>query len=121
MSAHTCGAIVITCIDFRLQEYIDNWIKENLGSGNHDRVAWAGGVRNLENILNQIKISKRLHHISKAILINHEDCGAYGEAGTAEKHAEDLRQAATDLKTELPDVAVETYYLHLNGTFETLA
>lgn len=117
---HTCDAAVITCIDFRFQDFINSWISENLPEKSHDRVAFAGGVKNLETILGQVEISKRLHDIKKVVLINHEDCGAYGESGTPEKHAEDLKAAADAITEKIPGIEVETYYLHLDGTFEKL-
>ncbi len=114
---HTTDAVVVTCIDFRFQDYIIKWIEENLPKG-HDRVALAGGVKNLEAIFEQVEVSKRLHDIKQVVLINHEDCGAYGEAGTPEKHAEDLKAAAGKIKQEYPDLQVKTFFLHLDGTFE---
>lgn len=120
MSGHQCEAVVVTCIDFRFQDYINDWISKNIPPKSHDRVAFAGGVKNLEIILGQIETSKRLHEIKKVVLINHEDCGAYGESGTLEKHTEDLKNAEQRVKEKLPDVEVETYYLHLNGTFEVI-
>lgn len=117
---HTCQALVATCIDFRFQEFIDNWIKENLGIKNHDRVSFAGGVKDFETIQNQITISKRLHDIKEIVLINHEDCGAYGEAGTPEKHSQDLKLASEKLKSQFPDLTIKTFYLHLDGTFEEI-
>jgi len=59
-----------------------------------------------------------LHHIRRVLFINHEDCGAYGEEGTHERHQEDLQNAASKIKEQFPDLEVETYYLHLDGTFE---
>ncbi len=118
MADHTCEAVVITCIDFRFQDYINQWIRENLPPKSHDRVAFAGGCKNFDVILGQIEISKRLHDIKKVILINHEDCGAYGEAGTHDKHCEDLKNSATKIKNQFADLTVEEYYLHLDGTFE---
>jgi carbonic anhydrase len=116
--SHVAEAVVVTCIDFRFQDYINDWIAKNIPPKSHDRVAFAGSVKNLEIILGQIEVSKRLHEVKRVILINHEDCGAYGEAGTPEKHAEDLKSAAEKIKEQLPDLNVETYYLHLDGTFE---
>lgn len=121
MNNHSCAAAIVTCIDFRFQEYIDKWIADNFYPKSFDRVAFAGGVKNLDTIIGQIDISERLHHIKKVVLINHEDCGAYGEAGTAEKHAEDLKNAATQIKQQYPDLTVKTYYLHLDGTFEPIS
>lgn len=81
MSDHTCKAVVVTCIDFRFQKFIEEWVNINVGPGQYDRVSWAGAVFNLETVLGQIEISHRLHHIKQVILVNHEDCGAYGMPG----------------------------------------
>ena len=121
MENHNAQGIVVTCIDFRLQEAINKWISENFTPRTFDRVALGGGVKNLDTILSQIEISVKLHHIKKAVLVNHENCGAYGETGTPEKHAEDLRNAKTKVKELYPDLEIETYYLHLDGTFEPIA
>ena len=75
----------------------------------------------MDTILGQIEIAERLHHIKKIILINHEDCGAYGESGTAKKHTEDLRNATAKIQQLYPDLEVQTYYLYLNGTFEKIS
>lgn len=115
---HSCEAVIVTCIDFRFQELINNWISGNFSPKTFDRVAIAGGVFDLDYVLKQVEISKRLHQIKKVILINHEDCGAYGETGTPGKHAEDLKNATDQIKQRYPDLAVETYYLHLDGIFE---
>lgn len=105
-------------MDFRLQKYIEDWANKNLGEKNYDRVAWAGGVFDLEGILNQVRLSKKLHDIQKVILVNHEDCGGYGEAGTIQKHTEDLKSTKEKILVENPNLEVATYYLHLDGTFE---
>lgn len=121
MSDHSCEAVIVTCIDFRFQEYINNWISGNFQPKSFDRVAIAGGVFDLDYVLKQIEISHRLHHIKKVILINHEDCGAYGETGTPEKHAEDLKNAAAKIKAQYPELEVEAYYLHLDGSFDKVS
>ena len=124
MANHICDACIITCIDFRLQEYINKWIAKNFQPGSFDRVAFAGGVKNLDSILEQIGISERLHNIKKVVLINHEDCGAYGkenipdEDAEYQRHSQNLKSAAAAVKEKHPDLKVETYYLYLNGTFE---
>ncbi|KKQ59961.1 hypothetical protein A3B42_04915 [Candidatus Daviesbacteria bacterium RIFCSPLOWO2_01_FULL_38_10] len=115
---HQAEALIATCIDFRLQEAINNWIAQNFSPKTFDRVALAGGVKNLGIILNQIDIACRLHHIKKVVLINHEDCGAYGQEGTEEKHTEDLKIAKQKILSQFPELQVETYYLKLDGTFK---
>ena len=116
--AHTCDAVVVSCIDFRFQKYIKDWTNEKLKGKTYDYVALAGGTKDLPTILNQIDLSVRLHSIKEAYLIHHEECGAYGAESTPEKHAEDLKKAKTEVLAKYPELKVTLYYLHLDGTFE---
>ncbi len=115
---HSCDALVITCIDFRIQKVIEKWLKEVLGEGNYDRVALAGGVFDFYSILSQVEISDRLHEIRKVILMNHEDCGAYGKEGTRERHEADLAKAERKIEALFPHLEVETYFVSLDGKIE---
>lgn len=45
--AHHCDALVVSCIDFRFQKYIRNWLDTNLADKTFDYVGFAGGVKNL--------------------------------------------------------------------------
>ena len=116
--ATRCDALVVTCIDFRIQKSIYDWLTARVGYNNYDRVSMAGGVSDLPAILKHAEISDRLHQIKRVLLVNHEDCGAYGEAGTPGRHAADLRAAAQKLQEQFPHLKVEAYYLHLSGIFE---
>jgi len=69
-------------------------------------------------IQTQIETSRRLHGTKRVILINHEDCGAYGQQGTKERHISDLAYAENVVQSMHLDV--EKYYLHLNGEFERI-
>lgn len=120
MGDHSCEAVIVSCIDFRFQDYINKWIVEHFHPKTFDRIAFAGGVKSLDTILGQIEISERLHHIKKVILINHEDCGAYGDTGTTAKHVQDLKEAKDQIKQQFPNLDVESYYLHLDGQFESI-
>lgn len=120
MNSHNTEAIVVTCIDFRLQDFINRWIAQNFETGTFDRVAFAGGVKDLENILKQVKIANDLHHIKKVVLVNHEDCGAYGETGNHQKHLEDLKKAKDTVSELYPKLDVQLYYLKLDGEFEKI-
>lgn len=121
MSDHTCTAIVVTCMDFRLQTYIEDWMQKTIGEKNYDRIAWAGATFDIFPVMKQVDVSVRLHDIKKAIFINHEDCGAYGATGTYERHKTDLVEAAKKVKILYPNLDIETYYLHLDGTFEKIS
>lgn len=121
MNSHQAEIIIITCIDYRFQDNINSWIAKNFHPGTYDRVALAGGVKNLKTILSQIDIAVKLHHITKVALINHEDCGAYGEVGTAQRHAADLKNATARIKQQYSSLAIEAFYLHLDGDFKPIS
>ncbi len=118
--AHSCDALVVSCIDFRFQKYIREWLDKNLTDKTFDYVGFAGGVKNLNTILEQLAISVRLHNIKQVILINHEECGAYGTESTPENHARDLKKAKEIISGKYPQLHIYTYYLHLDGEFEEI-
>ena len=120
MDNHSAEAIVITCIDYRFQEYIHNFLDKNFKAKTYDRGAFTGAAKSLETILSQVEVANRLHHIKKVVLINHEDCGAYGAKGHVDHHVGDLHHAAKTIKEQFPYLQIETYYLHLDGTFEQI-
>lgn len=115
--SHRCRAIVVSCMDFRLREYLRDWTKKTLKDEGFDRVAIAGGVKNLPFILDQIELSYKLHHIFEVYLINHEDCGAYGKEGNFKKHKEDLLFAKKILSQKFPALKIHLLYLTLEGKF----
>jgi carbonic anhydrase len=119
--AHTADAIIVACIDFRFQKFIREWIDQNLAGKTYDFVGFAGATKNLETVLSQIDISVRLHQIKQAVLIHHEECGAYGVESTSERHAEDLKKAQAAILAKYPDLKVGLFYLHLDGTFEAVS
>jgi carbonic anhydrase len=118
MTKHVCKAIVVHCIDFRLQKSINDWLQRKFSLNDYDRLSLAGGVFDLEYVLKQVGISRRLHEIKTVVLINHEDCGAYGAEGNPERHAADLHKAEQRIKKEFPGLEVELYYMHLTGILE---
>jgi len=121
MTKHVTQAIVVHCMDFRLQKSINDWLQGNFALGDYDRLSVAGGIRDLDFVMKQVKLSHNLHEIKKVVLINHEDCGAYGDEDSPERHAADLRKAAQRIKEEIPGLDVELYYLHLIGIFEPVS
>ena len=121
MAEHVTDAIVVHCIDFRFQKYLDPWLQERFGHDNYDRVSLAGAVYDFDSVVRQIEISDRLHKIKKVILVNHEDCGAYGAVGNYERHKHDLHEAERKIEALFPNLDVEIYYLHLDGEFEQLS
>ena len=120
MAEHTCEAIVVHCMDFRLQKYLNDWLDKNPGAGKYDRVGIAGGVLDIYPVLKHIELAVNLHNIRKVILINHEDCGAYGSSGTFDKHKNDLAEAERKIRPLYMNLMIEKYYLKLDGTFERI-
>ncbi|MBI3980850.1 hypothetical protein HY345_02530 [Candidatus Microgenomates bacterium] len=117
MLKHNCEALVITCIDYRFQEYIAEWLKKNFCEEKYDQVSLAGGIFDFYSILRQVEISNSLHHIHKVVLINHEDCGAYGKENNFSRHENDLREAERKIEALFPQLDVEAYYLTIKGEF----
>ncbi len=115
MADLSCEVLVIHCMDYRLQRYLNDWLASNAGSGGYDRVGIAGGVQDVFTVLKHIELAVALHRIRKVILINHEDCGAYGPAGTLERHKADLRAAERRILALFNHLLVEKYYLKLQS------
>ncbi len=116
--AHTCDAIVLSCMDFRIQKFVEDWARKNIGERNYDRISTAGASLDLDFVLRMVELSTRLHHIKRVILINHDDCGAYGASGTKEKHAQDLKIAKEKIQKLYSKLNVETYFMYLDGKIE---
>lgn len=115
--SHTARAIVVSCMDYRLGKFLSDWTEKTLGVNTFDRLSLAGAAKNLPFVMEQIELSHRLHHIKEVYLINHEDCGAYGEAGTFENHLHDLNHAKKEILKKIPSLTVSLLYLKLDGTF----
>ena len=127
MSEHTCKALVIHCIDFRFRRSFAEFLEARFGDS-YDLISVAGGVKRLvsdplENnfILEQIKISDKLHKPEVILLIQHEDCGAYGGSAafgdfSTEQGAQnqELEKAEALLKKQCSQ-PVEKYLVRLSG------
>lgn len=131
MEQHTCKALVIHCIDFRFRKSLAEFLEEKFGDS-YDLVSVAGGVKSLVStigdnnfILEQIRISNKLHKPELFVLIQHEDCGAYGGSAAfgdfsteQEAQNQELEKAEAFLKKEFLQ-PVEKYLAKLSG--ETIA
>lgn len=113
-----CEIIVVHCMDYRIQKFLNDWISKNLPAESYDRVAIAGGVLDEYDVLRHVDIAVRLHQIRKVVFINHEDCGAYGIEGNDERHGADLRKAREKINKLFSHLDVDLFYLCLDGTFE---
>lgn len=129
---HTCEAVVVHCIDFRFRKSLAEFLESRFGDS-YDLVSVAGGVKRLVSdplnnnfILEQIKISDALHKPGVILLIQHEDCGAYGGSQAfgdfsteQEAQSQELEKAETLLKQQFSQ-SVEKYLTRLSGEFISL-
>ena len=127
-NVHTCEAAVLHCIDFRFRRILNTYLSWKLAEG-YDLVSVAGGVQRLVSdpldsnfVLEQLKISCRLHEPKAIILIQHEDCGAYGgsrnfKSSIAEEEYQkgQLSRAKSLLKEQFSQCEVELYFVRLSG------
>ncbi len=125
---HTCEAVVIHCIDFRFRKILNEYLMRRFPEG-YDLISVAGGVKRLledpvENnfVLEQLQISHRLHSSKTIVLIQHEDCGAYGGSKEFENLAreqqfqqEQLAKARAFLKERFSECDIETSLVFLSG------
>ncbi len=132
MSEHTCKALVIHCIDFRFRKSLSEFLEARFGDS-YDLVSVAGGVKRLVSdpldnnfILEQVKISDKLHKPEFILLIQHEDCGAYGGSATfgdfsteQEAQNQELEKAEALLKDQCTQ-PVEKYLIRLSGDMVSL-
>jgi carbonic anhydrase len=115
-----CDALVVHCMDYRLQKFLQPWITVRFGYDNFDIISLAGGVHDYEMVLKYVQLAVQIHSIHTVCLINHEDCRAYGREGTYKRHKHDLLDAGSKITALFPQLKVEAFYLHLDGNFETI-
>ena len=97
-------ATVINCMDGRVQEPVNNWMKERTGAEYIDVITEAGPDRILAStatasrlILERILISRDKHDSKDLAVVAHHDCA--GNPVTREQHLADLKRAARILST----------------------
>ncbi len=117
---HKADALVIHCIDLRFQESIQKFLESRELSGKFDRIAWPGTSKEAETVVQASEVSFRLHSPDKVILIEHEDCGAYGEDNRESTHKEKALALAHELKVLKSDIEVEIFMAMLDGTIKPL-
>lgn len=115
--AHTCDALIVSCIDFRFQKFIRKWLDDNFGDKTFDYVGYAGGSKELDTVMKQIDLCVKLHDIKHVVLMHHENCGAYGAESTPERHAADLLKAKKMIQKKYPHLKVDLFYILLDGKF----
>ena len=131
---YICDGAIVWCYDNRFEAVFRKLLKR-IGVIYSDPIRVAGGARSLalpknngerEFVLEQIRISMRLHNTRTVVLMLHSDCGAYGglaafnndPAQEAENHNNDLMRAAAFLQSEIPGLTIKAFYVDFDGVFE---
>ena len=132
---YVTGAAVLCCFDQRINLTVQKFLQHN-AVARPDMIIVAGGAKTLASprndferdfILEQIRLSIRLHACSRVILTSHSDCATYGglarfqgdREAEAAHHKEELRQAAKLVASEFPDISVETYFVTFDGVWQS--
>ena len=131
---YVADAAVLTCFDYRINTLVRKFLKKQ-GIEKMDMIVVAGGAKTLATprndfeqdfILEQVRMSIRLHKSPRVLLTCHSDCATYGglafyngdRNAEAKHHAEELRRAAGLVLTNFPEVRVERYLLDFEGVWE---
>ena len=125
---HHCRNLVIRCMDFRFQKYLEPLLEQALvnegGLGNYDSPGLGGGgskaiidTESRKVAYGAIDIAKDLHGVTNIIIVDHIDCGAYGGSGAQENeaaeeafHRQKLLEAKTIIKENYPGLTVKLFY-----------
>ena len=124
--SHTCKALIITCMDFRLVNQTKKWLDEQNLCNDYDLVSVAGASKEIANpsdeknrefLLKSIRVSCDLHSVSKIVLIHHSDCGAYGGKQAfsnmeeeREAHEQDMQKSAEIIGGKYPGLDILKVY-----------
>lgn len=125
---HYCVAVVLTCIDFRFWRETIEFIEEKFKIKDFDFPSLPGSAKAINESNGDdvsfkcISVPVELHHTQKIIIVNHEDCGAYGgsekfNGNSAEEqafHERELHKAKEKILAKYPDKEVIILYVRLD-------
>jgi len=122
---YTSDACVISCFDARFDPVVRKFLKRR-GIALFDHVKIPGSAKALaapevesdrDFVLRMVRTSVRLHGSARALLVAHNDCGAYRGA-PAEAIVADLSRAAGVLLAAEPALRVECYFADFDGIYQ---
>ena len=134
--AYVADAAVLCCFDHRINQAVRKFLrKQNIERP--DMIVVAGGAKTLASprndfeqdfILEQVRMSIRLHQTKRVLVMSHSDCATYGglahfkgdRGAEAEHHRCELQRAAQLLTKHFPEISVEPYFINFDGVWEVL-
>ena len=136
-AAGDVDSVVLSCMDYRLMDDVGVYLDGRGLKNNYDHLILAGASLGAvtskyphwgEAFFEHLGLAIKLHHVHRAILIDHRDCGAYrlifgkDTKGDEEKalHATQLHHLAKLIHAKHPKLAVETYLMNLDGKVDSV-
>src|SRR5580700_7152144 len=133
---YVADAAVLCCFDHRISVAVRKFLKKQ-GIERPDMIIVAGGAKTLASprnpfeqdiILEQVRMSIRLHQTRRVLVMSHSDCATYGglayfegdRQAEASHHRNELHRAAELLTTNFPGISVEPYFVKFDGVWEVL-
>jgi carbonic anhydrase len=131
---YVADAAVLCCFDHRIGTAVREFLKKQ-GIERADMIVVAGGAKTLASprndfeqdfILEQVRMSIRLHQTKRVLVMSHSDCATYGglahfkgdRQAEASHHREELLRAGKLLTTNFPGISVERYFVDFDGIFK---
>ena len=131
---YVADAAVLCCFDHRISRAVRKFLKKQ-GVERADMIVVAGGAKTLASprndfeqdfILEQVRMSIRLHKTERVLVMSHSDCATYGglaqfkgdKNAEAEHHRGELLRAGQLLTAHFPDISVEPYFVKFDGVWE---
>jgi carbonic anhydrase len=131
---YIADAAVLCCFDYRINRAVRKFLKKQ-GIERADMIVVAGGAKTLASprndfeqdfILEQVRMSIRLHQTECVLVMSHSDCATYGglahfkgdKQAEAEHHRGELLRAGELLTANFPTISVEPYFVKFDGIWE---
>src|SRR5579863_6983794 len=129
--AYVADAAVLCCFDQRIRLTVNQFLQRQ-GILRPDMIIVAGGAKTLASprndferdfILEQVRMSIRLHQTKQVFLMSHSDCATYGGlaafGGDREKearhHEQELTRAAALIRNSFPELQVKCFFVNFDG------
>jgi hypothetical protein len=124
VEVYRADACVITCFDARFDQAVRKFLRRRgILLFDHVKIPgsakpWAGSCDDADSefLLRAVRTSMRLHGPARAVIVAHNDCGAYPGV-CAEVVAADAARAAAFLRTAEPSLGVESYFADFDGIY----
>jgi len=132
--AYVADAAVLCCFDERIRMVTNKFLKRQ-GILRPDMIVVAGGAKTLASprndferdfILEQVRMSMRLHGTKKMFLMSHSDCATYGGLAAFDgdrgkeacHHRQELQRAAELVRANFPELSVRCFFVTFEGVHE---